>query len=258
MTTTIRAAAALAVGLAVALGATGCASDAPAPTSSSGPGSTAPSTTTGAGSTSSGATGTEKVPTPAAILDRAKANALSATSGAFSGNIQNNGSTMRIAFKGTTDGKTSDVEIEQKGLGTVRLISVDDAVYIKADEAFWKEQGAPEEVQQAGDKFVKAPPSAASLTDDLNLKTFLSKAFSSLDTSEIDGQVGSETVDGVDCWVLTDKSGKANGAFYVAKGTYQLVRFTGTQESPGQLDFSQWNEDLGIAAPSPDDVLDLG
>lgn len=256
MTTTTRAAAALAAGLAIALSTTACASDAPAPTSSSGPGSaTAPGSS---GPTTPAATDTETVPDAGAILDRAKANALAAKSGAFSGTIQNNGSTMRIAFKGTTDGKTSDVEIEQKGVGTVRLISVAGAVYIRADETFWKEQGAPEEVQQAGDKFVKAPPSAANLTDDLNLKTFLSKAFSSLDTSEINGQVGSETVNGVDCWVLTDKSGKANGAFYVAKGTYQLVRFTGTQESPGQLDFSQWNEDLGITAPSKDEVLDLG
>jgi hypothetical protein len=257
MTTTIRAAAALAAGLALALGTAACASDTPAPTSTSGTsGSTASSGASG--STLSGATGTETVPKPGAILDRAKANALSAKSGAFSGNIENQGSTMRIAFKGTTDGKTADVEIEQKGLGTVRLISVGDAVYIKADEAFWKQQGAPEEVQQAGDKFVKAPASAASMTEDLDLKAFLSKAFSSLDTSEIDGRVSSETVGGVDCWVLTDKSGKANGAFYVAKGTYQLVRFTGTQESPGQLDFSQWNEDLGIKAPSKDEVLDLG
>lgn len=256
MTTATRAAAALAAALTIALGATACAKDTPAPASSSDGAST---TTSGmSGSTASGATSSEKVPEPGAILDRAKANALAAKSGAFSGTIQNNGSTMRIAFKGTTDGKTSDVEIEQKGLGTVRLISVDKAVYIQADETFWKDQGAPEEVQQAGDKFVKAPAGAASMTDDLNLKSFLSKAFSSLDTSDINGEVGSETVNGVDCWVLTDKSGKANGAFYVAKGTYQLVRFTGTQESPGQLDFSQWNEDLGITAPSPDEVLDLG
>jgi hypothetical protein len=257
MTTTIRAAAALAAGVAISLGATACASDSPAPTSTTGSGASTASSGSSGGATS-GATGTKTAPAPGAILDRAKANALAAKSGAFSGTIQNNGATMRIAFKGTTDGKTSDVEIEQKGVGTVRLISVDDAVYIKADEAFWKEQGAPEEVQAAGDKFVKAPASAASMTDDLNLKAFLSKAFSSLDTSESNGQVGSETVGGVDCWVLTDKSGKANGAFYVAKGTYQLVRFTGTQESPGQLDFSQWNEDLGITAPSKEDVLDLG
>lgn len=257
MTNTTRAAAALTAGLAIALGASACASDAPAPTASSGSGSTVTPGTSD--STTSPATGkTETVPAPGAILDRAKANALAAKSGAFSGTIENKGSTMSISFKGTTDGKTSDVEIEQQGLGTVRLISVDDAVYIKADETFWKDQGVPEEVQAAGDKFVKAPASAASMTDDLNLKAFLSKAFSSLDTSEINGQVGSETVGGIDCWVLTDKSGKANGAFYVAKGTYQLVRFTGTQESPGQLDFSQWNEDLGITAPSKDEVLDLG
>jgi hypothetical protein len=69
--------------------------------------------------------------------------------------------------------------------------------------------------------------------------------------------VGSDTVDGVDCWVLTDKSGKENGALYVAKDTKQLVRFTGTKESPGQLTFTQWNEDLGIKAPAADQVMEI-
>jgi hypothetical protein len=36
-----------------------------------------------------------------------------------------------------------------------------------------------------------------------------------------------------------------------------VVRFTGSTGSPGQLDFSQWNEDLGIRAPDPSQVLTL-
>lgn len=252
MTTTTRRAVALASAFSLALGAAACSQSEPTATpsksvsSSAAPSSTPPTTTTPA------------TPKPDQILAKAKANALDAKSGAFEGEVDDSGSPMRIAFKGTTDGKTADVEVEQAKAGKVHLIAVGDAVYIRADAKFWKAQGAPASVQQASNKFVKAPASAAGVAGDLSLKSFLKQAFSSLDSSEIDGRVGSETIDGTDCWVLTDKSGKANGAFYVSKDKLELVRFTGTKETPGQLDFSQWNEDLGITAPPPDQVIDLG
>ena len=64
-----------------------------------------------------------------------------------------------------------------EGDGKARVISVADGVYIQGDETFWKKQGAPASVQKAGDKFIKAPASAASMTQSLSLKSFLQKAF---------------------------------------------------------------------------------
>jgi hypothetical protein len=69
--------------------------------------------------------------------------------------------------------------------------------------------------------------------------------------------VGQESVNGVDCWVITDTKGKAEGALYVSKDKSEVVRFTGSTGSPGQLDFSQWNADLGIKAPDASQVLTL-
>jgi hypothetical protein len=250
MNTTIRRTVALAGALAITLGAAACAkSEAPAAS----PSSSATSTTTSAAPTTTEAT----APKASDILKEVKSNALAAKSAAFEGEIEQGGQKMSIAFKGTADGKTSDINLEQAEMGKVHLIAVNGEVYLQGDEKFWKEQGAPESVQKAGDKFVKAPASAGSLADQVNLKSFMDQAFGSLGNSDLDGKVGSETVDGVDCWVLTDKSGKENGALYVAKDSMQLMRFTGTKESPGQLTFSQWNEDLAIKAPAADQIIKL-
>src|SRR6478736_2195668 len=74
-------------------------------------------------------------------------------------------------------------------------------------------------------------------------------------TLRVPPTVGSENVGGVDCWVLTDKKGKSEGALYVSKDKSEVVRFTGSSDSPGQLDFSKWNEDLGIKAPEASQVM---
>ncbi|GAB3067976.1 hypothetical protein GCM10027053_34990 [Intrasporangium mesophilum] len=235
--------------LAISLGAAACSkSDTP---------STA-STSTPAASTSTGSTPTStEAPEASDILQKAKDNALAATSGAFAGDIDQDGKSIKIDFKGTSDGKTADISIELEGEGKARLISLPDAVYIQGDQTFWKKQGAPANVQKAGDKFIKAPTSASSMAESLSLKAFLEKAFGAVTPDQLATDVASETVNGVDCWVLYDKKGKTEGALYVSKDKSEVVRFTGSTSSPGQLDFSKWNEDLGIKAPPADQVMQV-
>ena len=245
---------ALSGAIAISLGAAACSkSETPATGST---GSTGSSTSTPAASTSS-TTAPSDAPDASDILDKAKTNALAATSGAFVGQVDQSGKTIKIDFKGTSDGKTADIAIEMEGDGKARVISVGDAVYIQGDATFWKKQGAPASVQKAGDKFIKAPSSAASMTESLSLKSFLEKAFGAVTPQQLATDVTSETVGGVDCWVLTDKKGKSEGALYVSKDKNEVVRFTGSSDSPGQLDFSQWNEDLGIKAPEASQIMSI-
>ena len=112
-------------------------------------------------------------------------------------------------------------------------------------------------MQNAGDKFIKAPSSAGSMTQSLSLNTFLQKAFGAVTPQQLATDVASENVGGVDCWVLTDKKGKSEGALYVSKDKFEVVRFTGSKASPGQLDFSQWNADLGIKAPDASQIMKI-
>lgn len=236
---TTRRVAALLGALAVTLGASACSTSEPS-----------------APSTSATSSTTAPAPRAADIVAEAKAKALAAKTGAFTGEVTEDGETMRIDFKGSKDGSTSDITIDLTPNGKVRILSVGGAVYMQGDEVFWKAQGAPAEVQKAGDKFVKAPEGETDIAGDLTIASFLEEAFAQV-TDSIADEVGEESVDGVDCWVVTDKKGKEEGSLYVAKDTMELVRFTGSTDSPGQIDFSSWNEDLAIKAPAADQVIEV-
>ncbi len=243
---------ALSGAIAISLGAAAC-SKSETPATTSGSGSTSVSTPAASSSTTAAS-----APVASEILDKAKANALAAKSGAFVGQVDQSGKTIKIDFKGTSDGKTADIAIEMEGDGKARVISVGDGVYIQGDETFWKKQGAPASVQKAGDKFIQAPASAGTMTQSLSLKSFLEKAFGAVTPDQLAKDVASENVGGVDCWVLTDKKGKGEGALYVSKDKFEVVRFTGSSSSPGQLDFSKWNADLGIKAPEAAQIMKVG
>lgn len=241
MNLTTRRLVALAGAFAISLGAAACSKAEPSATS-----------------TASASTAAAPAPKASELLEKAKANALAAKSGVFTGQVKEDGETMKLDFKGTNDGSTADITIEPGTGGKVRLISVDGAVYMQGDAAFWKEQGAPAEVQNAGDKFIKAPSDAGGLTEELTIASFLEEAFAEVSASDVSDTVGEEKVNGIDCWVLSDKQGKAEGSLHVSKDKLELVRFTGSTKTPGQIDFSRWNEELGIKAPSADQILDIG
>ena len=246
---------ALAGALAISLGAAACSKSA---ASVAGPSSTGATAGANQGSTGADTPGATRSPRAADLLQDAKANALAATSAAFVGEITQNGEQMKIDFKGTSDGKTADISLQMGSIGKVHLISVPGSLYMQGDASFWKAQGAPAAVQKAGDKFVKAPADAAAMADSLSLRSFLKEAFGAITPEQLSDSVGEDTVGGVPCWVLTDRRGKAEGMLYVSKDRSEVVRFTGSKDSPGQLDFSRWNEDLGIAAPPASQVMPLG
>ena len=138
---------------------------------------TTPTAPPDSSTSSPSATATPTVPAPSAaeILDKARANAVGATSAAFTGRIDQDGTEMVIDFKGTSDGSSADVTLQMEGQGKVRVISAADEVYLQGDAQFWKSQGLP--TPAAADKFVKAPVAAAELTQQLSLNAFLDEAF---------------------------------------------------------------------------------
>jgi hypothetical protein len=234
--------AALVGALTLTLGAGACSKSEPTPGSA----------------TASASTTTAPAPKAADILAKAKSNALGAKTGAFAGQVSQDGETMKIDFKGTDDGSTSDITIDMGKGGQVHLISLGGIVYMQGDAAFWKAQGAPAEMQAAGEKFIKAPAGGADMTKELTISNFLAEAFKEVTPEKVSQKVGTEKVNGVDCWVLQDKKGKEEGSLYVSKDKFDLVRFTGSTDTPGQIDFSSWNEDLGIKAPKAEQIMDVG
>ncbi len=215
---------ALAGALTITLGAAAC-SKAETPTTGAS-GATA-------AATSSTAPAEADAPQATEVLEKAKSNALAATSGAFAGTVEDDGKKTTIDFKGTSDGKTADITIAMVGDGKARVISVADGIFIQGDETFWKKQNAPAKVLEAKDKFIKAPASAASMTQSLSLKAFLEKAFGAVTADQVASDVTEETVGGVDCWVITDTKGKAEGALYVSKDELRGRPLHRLHEEPG-------------------------
>ncbi|MEO6999580.1 MAG: hypothetical protein ABI112_15980 [Terracoccus sp.] len=196
---------------------------------------------------------------PAAIFAAAKSHAEAATSGAFTGTINDQGEQAKVSFKGTRDGSSVDVTKSAPKAGRVHLISLGGTVYVKADKTFWNQQSVPFLVSLFGDQFVKVPAGVVPVLDQLTLKAFVDKSIGTYSASDLSGPVTTDTVDGVDCWVLTMSNGKpANGALYVSKGAAEVVRYIGTAQHPGRLDFSRWNQNPGVTAPPADQVFSIG
>lgn len=223
--------------------ATGCTTSTPPP---SGPGAT----------TSSATTSSVAAPSAPEILEQAKRNAVGATSGAFKGHVDQDGTTMVIDFKGTSDGSKSDVTIEREAQGKVRVVSIGQDVYLRGDAAFWKAQGVP--APRTGVNTFIRTKSAPEIAKRLSLNTFLDAAFAAITPEQVADRVESEAVNGVDTWVISDTRGRSEGALYVSKDSLQVVRFTGSSSSPAQLDFTNWNVDPGITAPPAGEVTTLG
>ena len=211
------------------------------------------------GTGSAGSAGSLDTSSPAAIFAAAKTHAEAATSGAFTGTIEDEGEQAQVSFKGTRDGSTVDVTKVAPKAGRVHLISLGGAVYVKADKTFWNQQSVPFLVSLFGDQFVKVPAGVVPVLDQLTLKAFVGRSVGSYSATDLTGPVSEDAVDGIDCWVLTTTSGRpADGALYVSKDAADVVRWVGTPQRSGQLDFSRWNQKPGVTAPPADQVFSIG
>jgi len=172
---------------------------------------------------------------------------------------------------------TADVELPTKlrlalreGASAASIIAVAGQVYIKANEAYWKDQQGSQAAQLAG-KWLKAPTTSSDLKDVTNgldpdtLSRCLRQDHGTI------AKGGTETVDGEQAIVLIDKGdrpGAAPGKLYVAaEGEPLPLRTiaTGNQRPGGKKDpqcdgdtptragdeakFSRYNEALDITAP---------
>lgn len=141
--------------------------------------------------------------------------------------------------------------------GKIRVIAVGGKGYVQGDKTFWTSKGQPATAAKVGNKFIEVPKAlSSSLTNTMSLDKLALSGFESLTANNFAKDVGSETINGADCWVLKNKAGE--GALYVSKDKNEIVRFTGTKKRPSQLDYSKWNEKVAVAAPPASQILKLG
>ena len=160
----------------------------------------------------------------------------------------------------------------QEAPKSASIIGVDGSVYIKANEAYWKEQQGGEAAAQLADKWLKSPSSTTALEDltkgidPQTLSDCLAKDHGTIEKG------GTETVDGQEAVVLIDKGdrpGTTPGKLYVAATGEPLplrTIATGNQRPGGSPDprcdednrrarkgdeakFGRYDESLDIKAP---------
>lgn len=264
------AALALALGLAlapVALAAcssgassTGAVAGASASGSASGstPGS-APGSTSSADATSSTAsptsTGAVDAPSPSDLLARTKAAVEQAKSSHVSGTVEDSGKPVTVDVAGTSDGSSAQGSVKTAG-ASIDFILVGGSTYIRGDQKFWAQAGAP--AARAAElassrKWVKASAAEAkSFTELANPKALLGELLGS-DTNSLTQKVEATTVDGAPCWSLKDRIGSDQAALEVLKSSYLPAKLDiGKGQS---LRFTDWDAVTAPTAPPASQVI---
>lgn len=245
---------ALALGLAltpVALAA--CSSG------SSTTGAAAGSSASASGSASSTAsptsTGAVDAPSPSDLLAKTKAAVETAKSSHVSGTVEDSGKPVTVDVAGTSDGSSAKGSVKTSE-ANIEFILVAGSTYIRGDQKFWTQAGAP--AARAAElasskKWVKASAAEAkSFTELANPKALLGELLTS-DTNSLTQKVEATSVDGAPCWSLKDRIGSDEAALDVLKSSYLPAKLTiGKGQS---LSFTEWDAVATPTAPAASQII---
>ena len=240
------------VPVAVALVLAGCGSE-KEPAAAASP--------SGSSTSSSSSSTSTKAPSASDLYAKARTSALAAKSAHIAGQMTEKGDTLVIDLAGTIDGKNQSLELSEGGSSKITIVTVDGTNYLSATEEFWADQVGADAAKTMQGKFVILPAAQAKEFGDLTLKGLLTELFEDKGMSVLqsaNAEVETTTVDGADAWKLTDRVGSDGAALVVsADEAATLLRIEGPKDSPGKLDFSEWDKVPAVTAPAPSKVIDL-
>ena len=191
------------------------------------------------------------------IAAAAKADMKSLDSVKYSGEIKSSGSSISLDIQASADGEcTGTIGI---GDGTAEVLATGGENWYRPDEAFWRQQ-APDDadaiIAAVGDKWVI--DSDASFAQFCDLEAFFDNIFK----DEADGgaykTTGTDEVDGQQVVKVeqSDEDGSSVG-YVLVEGDHYLLKIERTEgEDPGKLEFSEFDEDVEVEAPSADEAVD--
>jgi hypothetical protein len=184
---------------------------------------------------------------------------------------------VRVAGWGLSDGQSMKLDltldksgrcsgaISMKG-ATADFLVADGGSYLKANRAFWKvstgsDQTAAQISAMLGSRWAKLPATADEFPDMCDMKELAAGFGENADGKKMRGSKGDSTsVSGVDALELVYKRGKETTVVWVAtEAPHNVlqVETTGGKE-PGRFIFSGFDEESGITAPDPGQVVDIG
>jgi hypothetical protein len=192
------------------------------------------------------------------IADAAKADMKELDQVAYRGEISSSEAPITMDIQASSGGDcTGTLGI---GGGSAEVVAKGGTSWFRPDEALWRER-APDQadaiIAAVGDKWVlDADGEFAQFCD---LDDFFDNIFEEDGNASEYETVGTDEIDGQDVVKVeqTDADGSATG-YVLVEGEHYLLRLERTEgDDPGQLEFSEFNEEFEVEAPAEDEVVDL-
>ncbi|MFE0626884.1 hypothetical protein ACFW3D_07940 [Streptomyces sp. NPDC058864] len=170
----------------------------------------------------------------------------------------------RMKFRMTMS-KTGDCKGQvTTGGGTVQLIKAGPSLYMKGDDAFWKAQGSDGATMKdlLGDRWMKTKadtPDNKDLVEACDLDSFLAELEKDSD-GDLGGKKGEPaTLAGTPALPIVSKDGAETTTAYVATEgkPYVLKVVVKGGKEPGTMLFSDFGEQVQVAAPAAKDTVDI-
>ena len=177
----------------------------------------------------------------------------------YSGDIQSEGTPLKLDIQASSAGDCmGSVGI---GEGTAEVLAKDGENWFRPDEAFWRQQ-APDQadliIQTVGDKWVV--DSNAEFAQFCDLDEFFDNIFADDGGGDSEYEtVGTDELDGQEVVKVenTDDDGTSTG-YVLVEDPHYLLKVERTEgESPGQIEFGEFDEEFEVEAPAEDEVIDL-
>lgn len=146
--------------------------------------------------------------------------------------------------------------------GKAEFINATDATYVKADEAFWENTAgaqAGQLMQLIGDKWAKLPAQQSGFAEFCDIGGFIDSLEEDEDEKAEVTKDGTEDVDGTEAVVLLSKADDGDTRVWIsAEGDHHLLKMSNQGgESPGEFEFSEFDEPVGAEAPPEAEVVDM-
>ena len=152
--------------------------------------------------------------------------------------------------------------VEMAG-GKAEFINASDATYVKADETFWKNTAGPQAgqlVQMIGDKWAKLPADQSGFAEFCDIGSFIDSLEDDEDEKAEVTKEGREDVDSTDAVVLLSKGDKDGDTrvWVAAEGEHHILKMNSKGgDSPGEFEFSAFDEPVDAEAPPEAEVVDM-
>ena len=195
-------------------------------------------------------------PSAASLVKAAQTAARSANSVHVDGSVSESGAPVGLNLGINRAGDMSGT-VSEHGV-KLNLVSANGKVYIKANEAFLKQAGAPPATcKLVCGKWVQLPPAQASqLTSQLTMAKLTGQTGASAGTGPAKvTKAGTGSVNGQPTWVVKGPNGaKLNVSQH---GTHYPLKVQSGSGQQGVVTYSQWNSVPQPKAPPSNEIINL-